>query len=212
MTWSTEAGASRDAPTEAFATGHVEPAPTETLAPAIAAGDRCANCGSPLASDQRYCLECGERRGQARFNAVLPTKSAAVVRTETARRSGPRFTSATTLIAGVGTLLLAMGIGVLIGRSNGGHAAGNSTVRVVNLGGGTGASTAAAASTPTTAASTGAKKKSNGKHKGASNASAANVTQTVKSLPPPTVTIGATGTGRGYSNGHFTGKFFGPGG
>jgi hypothetical protein len=27
------------------------------------AGDACAGCGSPLAADQRYCLECGKRVG-----------------------------------------------------------------------------------------------------------------------------------------------------
>jgi hypothetical protein len=228
MPWPTEAGPSSEDPTAAFAaghvdsartghveaapTGHVEPAPTETLAPALAAGDRCANCGSALASDQRYCLECGERRGQARFTAAPPTKRPPVVREETARRMAPRFSSASTLIAGVGTLLLAMGIGVLIGRSGPSRNAGNSTVRVVNLGGGATASTASTASTPTTAASTGAHKSNGkGKHKAASNATA-NVTQTVKNIPPPTVTVGAAGQGKGYSNGKFTGTFFGPGG
>ncbi len=193
-------------------TGHVEPAPTETFAPALATGDRCANCGSALAPDQRYCLECGERRGQARFSAAPPTKRTTVVREATVRRPGPHFSSASTLIAGVGTLLLAMGIGVLIGRSGPGKTAGNSTVRVVNLGGGAAASTASTASTPTTAASTGAHESNGkGKHKAASNATA-NVTQTVKNIPPPTVTVGAPGHGKGYTNGKFTGTFFGPGG
>jgi hypothetical protein len=228
MPWSTEAGPASEDPTAAFAagriepaltghvepapTGHVEPAPTETLAPALAAGDRCSNCGSALAPDQRYCLECGERRGQARFSAEPSTKRHPVAREESARRAGPRFSSASTLIAGVGTLLLAMGIGVLIGRSGPSRGAGNSTVRVVNLGGAAGAATASTGSTPSTAASTGAhKRKGNGKHKTAGN-STANVTQTVKNVPPPTVTVGAPGHGKGYTNGHFTGTFFGPGG
>ena len=30
-------------------------------------GEPCANCGSPLAADQRYCLECGTRRGGPRI-------------------------------------------------------------------------------------------------------------------------------------------------
>lgn len=226
MPWSTEAGPASEDPTAAFAagrtepaatghvepapTGYVEPAPTETLAPALAAGDRCANCGSALAPDQRYCLECGERRGQARFSAEPSTKGQPVAREESARRAGPRFSSASTLIAGVGTLLLAMGIGVLIGRSGPSRGAGNSTVRVVNLGAVAGASTASTGPTPATAAGTAAHK-GKGKHKRAGN-STANVTRTVKNVPPPTVTVGAPGHGKGYTNGHFTGTFFGPGG
>lgn len=235
MRWPTEADATNEGPTAAPAAGNVEAAPgrhlapapgghvapppgghvappTETLAPALAAGDRCANCGSTLAPDQRYCLECGERRGQARFTAAPTTKRSPVVSEESVRRMPPRFSSGSTLIAGVGTLLLAMGIGVLIGRSGPSRGAGNSTVRVVNLGGSPGVSTASTGSTPTTAASTGAgrgKGRGNGKH---TSKATANVTQTVKNIPPPTVTVGAPGHGKGYTNGKFTGTFFGPGG
>ena len=36
-------------------------------APTLGAqGEPCAGCGAPLAGDQRYCLECGARRSQAR--------------------------------------------------------------------------------------------------------------------------------------------------
>ncbi|HWI71818.1 MAG TPA: hypothetical protein VNT55_07685, partial [Baekduia sp.] len=28
----------------------------------------CRTCGSPLAADQRYCLECGERNGPPRLD------------------------------------------------------------------------------------------------------------------------------------------------
>ncbi len=31
-------------------------------------GEPCAQCGSPLAADQRYCLNCGERRGGSRVD------------------------------------------------------------------------------------------------------------------------------------------------
>ena len=31
-------------------------------------GEACAECGSPLAADQRYCLECGTRRGDPRLD------------------------------------------------------------------------------------------------------------------------------------------------
>jgi hypothetical protein len=33
-----------------------------------AGGGRCAECGAPLATDQRYCLECGASRAHARVD------------------------------------------------------------------------------------------------------------------------------------------------
>src|SRR3954453_14621633 len=30
-------------------------------------GEPCRGCGAPLAADQRYCLECGQRRGAPRI-------------------------------------------------------------------------------------------------------------------------------------------------
>lgn len=198
---------------------HTPVAPAPASFGAAAAGDRCAACGSVLAPDQRYCLECGERRGQARFNPRPSSAAAVTTTTRVGPRRPPRLSGSTTLIAGVGTLLLAMGIGVLIGRTGSSPTpAGNSKVQVVQVGGGSG--TASTASTPSSsgASSSGASKK-NGKSKSSgkkakaltsNNVSAANATQTVKSLPPPTVTVGQSGHGPGYTNGHFTGKFFGP--
>ena len=88
-------------------------APAVAPPPALAmpTSDRCRVCGAPLASDQRYCVECGERRGAPRF--ALPTPGPAVDSAATSRRvrRRPRMTPSATLIAGVGTLLLAMGIG-----------------------------------------------------------------------------------------------------
>ena len=39
-----------------------------------AEGDRCSLCRAPLAIDQRYCLQCGQRRGARRvdFGELLP--------------------------------------------------------------------------------------------------------------------------------------------
>jgi hypothetical protein len=74
--------------------------------------------------DQRYCLECGHRRGEPRLpfmDAVVfmdamnkPPEPPAPTGKKT-KRGGISPNAA--LIAGVGTLLLALGIGVLIGRS-----------------------------------------------------------------------------------------------
>jgi hypothetical protein len=95
-------------------------APTESLV-AGTMGDRCVNCGAPLSSDQRYCINCGERRGAARFTlpvagvgAAEPAPSTSTRRQPTRR---PRPSQGATLIAGIGTLLLAIGVGVLIGHN-----------------------------------------------------------------------------------------------
>lgn len=96
---------------------------TRVQSAAASGGDQCPSCGAPLAADQRYCLECGQRRGDPR----LPFMDA-VVLMEATRQSGqgtpapPQEKSGgispnAALIAGIGVLLLALGIGVLIGRS-----------------------------------------------------------------------------------------------
>ena len=98
-----------------------------------AASASCASCGSPLAEDQRYCLHCGERISPP--SSVLlggpPLQAAAVESSASlvppgyappgvpgAQGDGERRGNAVTIIAGVGVLLLAMGVGVLIGRSS----------------------------------------------------------------------------------------------
>lgn len=94
----------------------------------------CAYCGASLADDQRYCLECGSRQMQSRsqflhnFTPATAARSGAsgvahgpgmsgVVPSGPAARS-PRSAN-TTALAGIGVLLLAMGVGVLIGRASG---------------------------------------------------------------------------------------------
>jgi hypothetical protein len=105
----------------------------------------CAACGAPLAEDQRYCLQCGERATPI-SSVLLGGPPAALVPGAGAQANGrgsappslgppgaappslpgvpgggevPGRGNAVTVIAGVGVLLLAMGIGVLIGRSGG---------------------------------------------------------------------------------------------
>jgi len=84
----------------------------------------------PLAADQRYCLQCGERR--APMSSVLlggpPPREQAPVSPPASPPNLPGGSSrdgaaqprnaTLTVIAGVGVLLLAMGVGVLIGRAN----------------------------------------------------------------------------------------------
>lgn len=192
----------------------------------VAAGDRCAVCDAPLAVDQRYCVECGERRGKPRFpsSPSADATQAPAPRARSARR--PRVSPGATLVAGVATLLLALGVGVLIGHSgNSGSSqrASAPPVQVVKLSGGGGGGGAVAAAKPPTPAATRAKAKAKAapkvsaeakakaaavSHKASAAASKVLGTSAAK-LPPPTVTVGAPGHGAGYQHGHFTGTFFG---
>jgi hypothetical protein len=118
---------------------------------ATALGDSCASCGSRLAGDQHYCVECGERRGKARYSLAQP---AAVMPQKPARSRaprGPRWSGSGTLalIAGVGVLLMAMGVGVLIGRTSN---SGQTRTQYVPLAATPGAATSAAPTTPAAAA------------------------------------------------------------
>jgi hypothetical protein len=111
-------------------------------------GDNCPNCGASLAADQRYCLACGNRRGDPRLpfmDAVVFMESTKQpVAPETAVAAAPPpdrrpFMSANaSLVAGVATLILAIGVGVLIGRSGGGGSsnAAAPAPQVIKVGGG----------------------------------------------------------------------------
>jgi hypothetical protein len=120
-------------------------------APTLGAqGEPCASCGAPLAGDQRYCLECGARRAQARvaFRDILATGGAAPTGPAAAapieERPPPR--SGLAFLAGLLCLILALGVGVLIGNS--GDDATTATAppaQVITVGG---AAAAPAATTP----------------------------------------------------------------
>lgn len=205
--------------------------PTQHLVGA-AVGDRCATCGAPMAPDQHYCVNCGERRGKPRFGLGAAAPVAAAVPPAPPRRRKPKVSSATALVAGVGTLLLAMGVGVLIGRTSSGDnqkAASSPTVQVVTAGGQSSGGSAAAAPTTTAAQhSTKAAARSSTsktKHTAAKKKHVVVVTKQEaakaqaaatkvlgsdsKNLPPPTVTQGQKGHGPGFQHGKFTGTFFG---
>ncbi|HEX5853615.1 MAG TPA: hypothetical protein VFY36_11035 [Solirubrobacteraceae bacterium] len=108
----------------------------------------CAGCGSPLASDQRYCLECGERCSP-HGGAPLADPHSAELHTQAPPSAPPstppqpprippveraaQQSSAATVIAGIGVLLLAMGVGVLIGRSGNPTQAAQPTPQVITL-------------------------------------------------------------------------------
>jgi hypothetical protein len=81
-----------------------------------AAADHCVNCNAELAVDQRYCVECGTRRGKPRF--VLASASARVSESVTAPapQQAAGWSRLSVLLAIV-AVLLAIGVGVLIGNS-----------------------------------------------------------------------------------------------
>jgi hypothetical protein len=187
--------------------------------PALAASSsQCQNCGAPLASDQRYCVACGERRGRARFSLPGAAPAPAVATTTERPPRQPRISSGLVFISFVGTLLLAMGVGVLIGHTNNSQPVQRSSNPNINVnvaggaGGGSGSGN--------TQASTNT---SSGQKHAAAKAAAAPLPKKVvvkaqaaaanvlggKNLPPATVTVGQKGSGPGYSNGKFDGNFFG---
>lgn len=179
------------------------------IAPLSISRERCSGCGATLAADQRYCVECGQRCGAPR----LPFTEGFVDRAQQAPSSrlpsGRRRASINnTVIAGIGTLLLAMGIGVLIGRSGTGASPKGATpaVQVVTV---PGAGAAAASTEPQTSTSA-ATTKSKGASGGASTAKSTSQAPKKAAVPPAkTVTVGSPGKGPGYQKGHFTGNFFG---
>ena len=125
----------------------------------------CPHCGTSLALDQRYCLECGAPRTYLSgmlLDRMRPSAAAQAAPGQPAQSPMPGGATGVlpppppgsstwqrgnvlTLIAGIGVLLLAMGVGVLIGRSGGSSSAG-AAPQVITVGG---AATGAANTTPT---------------------------------------------------------------
>jgi hypothetical protein len=91
------------------------------MSPTSTTGDRCTSCEAPLAPDQHYCINCGERRGKARLSFAEMTSQSAPPPDRKPPSEPPRhqrMSSGVGLIAGIATLLLAMGVGVLIGHNS----------------------------------------------------------------------------------------------
>lgn len=191
-----------------------------------ASGEQCPSCGTTVASDQRYCLHCGQRCGEPRLpfmNAVtfmdsmkVPSEAQAAPAPQQQRRR--RISPNAALIAGVGTLLLAMGVGVLIGRSGDQTVATNASApaQVITVHGGGGAETASTAKPTNTGGKTGkASKKAiaSAKKEAETGQGAEEVLKPsagVK-LPPATAQPGSKceSGAAGCKGGEFTGDFFG---
>jgi hypothetical protein len=188
--------------------------PTVAIEP-VNGTEPCAHCGAPLARDQRYCLECGTPRtylsgmllerlrapaGQAPASqaqsgapsaaAQAPPPNGVLPYGPTASSSAWSRNNVLTLIAGIGVLLLAMGVGVLIGRSGGSIAAATPAPQVITVGG---AASTGAATTPTTTTpeETASSTKKTGSSSSAEKASKTKLAPGVGSVPskpaPPSV-------------------------
>jgi hypothetical protein len=128
------------------------PSPVTTSMAAFGGNESCPNCGARMAADQRYCLNCGHRRGDPRLPfmdavAFMESQSAPGGTAGTppppppsqSDSGGGKWNANAALIAGVATLVLAIGVGFLIGRSGHDNSASNGgggEVKVVQIGGG----------------------------------------------------------------------------
>ncbi|MBS1860512.1 MAG: hypothetical protein JSS68_02255 [Actinobacteria bacterium] len=216
---------------------------------AFGGNDSCPNCGARMAADQRYCLTCGHRRGDPRLpfmDAVVFMESMSSPRGAAGAPPPPpaekkpsnRMNANAALIAGVATLVLAIGVGFLIGRS--GHegsnnAAAQAPIKVIEVGGGgSGGGSEASEATASEETGGGGKESSKGKGgksggKAAKNAKPSEVKEGSKQeekiaaektaetlhaegpLAKPTAKVGETcekGT-PGCEGEEFTGNFFG---
>jgi hypothetical protein len=214
-----------------FAQPVPEPFTEEPTRPLSVAGssDHCGNCGAPLASDQRYCVNCGERRGKPRFTLAGPQAQVAqevTVRTSPARRR-LHPSAGFNLIAGVATLLLAMGVGVLIGHNNSSNSGRAPAAQVITVNGGASTTPSSGSAAASTASNSGVTHTSNSKHGGSAKhaakaappkvviqkaaAAASKVTGGSAKVAAPTATQGSSCTAgtAGCQNGKLTGNYFG---
>jgi hypothetical protein len=189
-------------------------------------GEQCPSCGTIIASDQRYCLRCGQRCGEPRLpfmNAVtfmdaMRVPAEAMPAPAAPQKRQRRISSNAALIAGVGTLLLAMGVGVLIGHSGNQTVATNAAApaQVITVHGGGEAETAAAGKQTNTGGGGGKGSKeasASAKKKAETGQGAEEVLKPsagVK-LPPATAQPGSKceSGAAGCEGGEFTGNFFG---
>lgn len=96
-------------------------------------GEPCEQCGAPLAADQRYCLECGARRGGPRVDyrgymaaPAAPEAPAGQAPQPAAEpegkgpSKGERDFAPLAAVGGIAVLGLMLLVGVLIGKGDGG--------------------------------------------------------------------------------------------
>lgn len=119
-------------------------------------GEPCEECGSPLAADQRYCLECGRRRGGPRVDYRHHMAAAAASDQSPAQPAPPRPSSEEpekpqrdyaplAAVGGIAVLGLMLLVGVLIGKGGSNDTA-STTPSVIRIPASEGASAPAEAS------------------------------------------------------------------
>ncbi|CAB4919763.1 unannotated protein [freshwater metagenome] len=158
----------------------VEPAPS--LGPH---GEPCTACGSPLAADQRYCLNCGIRRADTRlaFRDILAAKAAAGAAQPPAggaasgADAGDSRWGTFAALAGLCALLIALGIGILIGNT-GKESVSTPAPQVVTVTGGGATSGSDTSGSGTSSGSS----KSTSKSSGSTSKSSKATSDTVKKL------------------------------
>jgi hypothetical protein len=91
-----------------------------------APADRCRVCSAELAPDQHYCVECGTRRGKPRFTLDKGTTSSSPSTSAAPSVIVAGWTKVSGLLA-IAVVLLALGIGVLIGNAGGGTTSSSTT-------------------------------------------------------------------------------------
>jgi hypothetical protein len=142
------------------------PAPGESLI-GTTSSDKCSVCGADMAPDQHYCVECGTRRGRARFTmpdnngkgrsqAAAGGAGAGGGASTTGTASPPprgSWISSASLLAGIAVLLIAVGVGFLIGHNNGSTSKSTPPHYTFNVGGGTGSGSTSAGTSGTSGSS-----------------------------------------------------------
>ncbi len=197
-----------------------QPTTPELQAPLTqTAGDRCRVCSAPLTPDQRYCVECGQRLPPARplLMGQSLEPASAIAGAPPRQRFG--LTPNSTLIAGIFTLLLAMAVGILIGRSgqsnsNPKRSATTPIITLPSTTGTTASGTSASATNPSSSstpatATKGAKSTTSPATGEGSKAPPSKPGQAASHPATPPVKVGQKGSGKGYQHGKFTGHFFG---
>jgi hypothetical protein len=138
------------------------------------AGESCAACGGPHAADQRYCLECGQRRAGPRVEyrrylapeggtPASPPPEALTAPPSAPEPSRPeRDFAPLAAVGGIAVLGLMLLVGVLIGKGNSTPTSSPAPVIKIPTVADTGAASSESGSTEATAKSKGSKGKKEG--------------------------------------------------
>jgi hypothetical protein len=122
------------------------------LRPQIMEGgyEPCENCGAPLDSQQRYCVECATRRGNganpsSRYFALMQKKARKPARRPASKAPGGSRAAAVGFFS---LLPIAVALGVVVGRSGSGEGDNEALIKALKQ-----QEAATATAVPTTAAS-----------------------------------------------------------